>query len=152
MCDEVVAVRHGFAGVPVSELLARAKPREEAQYALIHAEPDYTTNQALSDLDREQNLIAYEAEGRPLEAEHGGPVRLVVPHLYFRKSAKWVTGIQLLREDYPRALGAERVPHARRSVEGRALRPAGPCENAPRPPLIRPVRERRDLNEAGEVG
>jgi DMSO/TMAO reductase YedYZ molybdopterin-dependent catalytic subunit len=90
-----------FGGVPVSELLARARPRDVARYALVHGEPEYTTNLALSDLDRPENLIAYEADGAPLTAEHGGPVRLVVPHLYFWKSAKWVTGIQLLQEDYP---------------------------------------------------
>ena len=90
-----------FAGASVSELLARAQPRAEAKYALVHAEPEYTTNLSLDDLNRPQNLIAYEANGQPLAAEHGGPVRLVVPHLYFWKSAKWVTGIQLLQEDYP---------------------------------------------------
>jgi DMSO/TMAO reductase YedYZ molybdopterin-dependent catalytic subunit len=90
-----------FAGVSVSELLARAQPQADAQFALVHAEPDYTTNLPLDDLDRPDNLIAYEADGQPLSAEHGGPVRLVVPHLYFWKSAKWITGIQLLQEDYP---------------------------------------------------
>jgi DMSO/TMAO reductase YedYZ molybdopterin-dependent catalytic subunit len=90
-----------FAGVSVSELLRQARPRPEAQFALVHAEPDYTTNLSLADLDRPENLIAYEADGQRLTSEHGGPVRLVVPHLYFWKSAKWITGIQLLPEDYP---------------------------------------------------
>jgi DMSO/TMAO reductase YedYZ molybdopterin-dependent catalytic subunit len=90
-----------FAGARVSDVLARARPRAQAKFALIHAEPEYTTNLSLEDLDRPDNLIAYEADGVPLTAEHGGPVRLVVPHLYFWKSAKWVTGIQLLQEDYP---------------------------------------------------
>jgi len=90
-----------FAGASVREILARARPRASAAYVLVHAEPGYTTNLPLSDLDRDENLLAYEAGGEPLDPEHGGPVRLLVPHLYLWKSAKWVTGFQLLHEDYP---------------------------------------------------
>ena len=88
-----------FRGVPVQELLKKAKPKGSAEYALVHAAPDYTTNLPLSDLDRRENLVAFTHNGEPLTAEHGGPVRLLVPHLYFWKSAKWVTGIELLDED-----------------------------------------------------
>lgn len=90
-----------FEGASVSALLARARPTPSARYALVHAAPDYTTNLPLTDLDRPGNLIAYTVSGEPLPAEHGGPARLLVPHLYLWKSAKWVTGIQLLQEDYP---------------------------------------------------
>jgi DMSO/TMAO reductase YedYZ molybdopterin-dependent catalytic subunit len=88
-----------FSGVPVSALLAEARPLPSACYVLVHAAPDYTTNLPLTDLDREENLLATHHSGEPLPAEHGGPVRLLVPHLYFWKSAKWVTGFELLAED-----------------------------------------------------
>src|SRR4029077_20272178 len=90
-----------FGGVAVSELLQRAKVRPSAHFVLVHAAPDYTTNLPLADLDRPRNLIALSWAGEPLTAEHGGPARLLVPHLYLWKSAKWVTGFQLLEEDYP---------------------------------------------------
>jgi DMSO/TMAO reductase YedYZ molybdopterin-dependent catalytic subunit len=84
------------------ELLAL--PRRETVcdiHVLVHAEQDYTTNIPLADLDRPANLLALSHGGEPLTPEHGGPVRLLVPHLYFWKSAKWVTGFELLREDVP---------------------------------------------------
>lgn len=90
-----------FAGVPVTVLLARARPMPAARFVLVHAEPDFTTNLPLADLDREGNLLATHHQGEPLSPEHGGPVRLVVPALYFWKSAKWVTGFELLEEDWP---------------------------------------------------
>jgi DMSO/TMAO reductase YedYZ molybdopterin-dependent catalytic subunit len=90
-----------FAGVPVRALLERAGVRPEARYALVHAEHGFTTNLPLDDLDRPENLLALSHDGEPLTPEHGGPVRLLVPHLYFWKSAKWVRGIELLEEDYP---------------------------------------------------
>ena len=90
-----------FEGVPVQALLARAGVRPEAAYALVHAEQGFTTNLPLADLDRPANLLALSHNGEPLTPEHGGPVRLLVPHLYLWKSAKWVTGLQLLEQDYP---------------------------------------------------
>jgi DMSO/TMAO reductase YedYZ molybdopterin-dependent catalytic subunit len=90
-----------FSGVPVREILRLATPKPSAKFVLIHAAPDYTTNLPLPDLDREDNLLATHHAGEPVTAEHGGPIRLVVPHLYFWKSAKWVTGFELLDEDWP---------------------------------------------------
>lgn len=90
-----------FEGVSVSSLLARARPLASATHALIHAEHGFTTNLPLRDLDLPANLLALNHSGEPLEPEHGGPVRLLVPHLYFWKSAKWVRGIELMEEDYP---------------------------------------------------
>ena len=90
-----------FEGVPVQEVLARAGVKPQAGYALVHAEQGYSTNLPLADLDRPANLLALSHNGEPLTPEHGGPVRLLVPHLYLWKSAKWVTGFQLLEEDYP---------------------------------------------------
>jgi len=90
-----------FRGVPVRALLERAGVTAAATHALVHAAPDYTTNLPLADLSLEANLLATHHGGEPLSAEHGGPVRLLVPHLYLWKSAKWVTGIELLDGDEP---------------------------------------------------
>jgi DMSO/TMAO reductase YedYZ molybdopterin-dependent catalytic subunit len=90
-----------FRGVPVRVLLERAGVKPGVSHALIHAAPDYTTNLPFPDLNREENLLATHHDGEPLSAEHGGPVRLLVPHLYLWKSAKWVTGIELMIGDEP---------------------------------------------------
>jgi len=90
-----------FEGVPVQLLLQRAGVKPEARYALVHAEQGFTTNLPLDDLDRPENLLALSHDGEPLTPEHGGPVRLLVPHLYLWKSAKWVRGIECLEEDVP---------------------------------------------------
>jgi DMSO/TMAO reductase YedYZ molybdopterin-dependent catalytic subunit len=92
---------NAFEGVPVREILARARPRASAGFVLVHAENGFTTNLPLADLDRPANLLATTHGGDPLPPEHGGPVRLLVPHLYFWKSAKWVRGFEVLEEDYP---------------------------------------------------
>ncbi|HEV8600773.1 MAG TPA: sulfite oxidase-like oxidoreductase [Gemmatimonadales bacterium] len=90
-----------FGGIPVQAILAAARPLPAARYVLVHAAPDYTTNLPLADLERAENLLATQHGGEPLPAEHGGPIRLLVPHLYFWKSAKWVTGFEFLAEDHP---------------------------------------------------
>ena len=72
-----------------------------ADYALVTSYGGYTTNLPLEDLLDGQAWVAYEYDGETLRPEHGGPVRLLVPHLYLWKSAKWVRGIQLLTEDEP---------------------------------------------------
>jgi DMSO/TMAO reductase YedYZ molybdopterin-dependent catalytic subunit len=90
-----------FSGVPVQDLLRRAGVRPEGRFVLVSAEQGFTTNLPLEDLDRPENLLALAHDGEPLTPEHGGPVRLLVPHLYFWKSAKWVRGLEVLDEDYP---------------------------------------------------
>jgi DMSO/TMAO reductase YedYZ molybdopterin-dependent catalytic subunit len=90
-----------FSGVPVRAILDASGVSPDARHAMVHAAPDYTTNLPLADLDREENLLATHHNGEPLSAEHGGPIRLIVPHLYFWKSAKWVTGFELLDDDWP---------------------------------------------------
>jgi len=90
-----------FSGVPVQLLLERAGVRPGASHVLVHADEDYTTNLPLSDLARDANLVATHFEGEPLLPEHGGPARLLVPHLYFWKSAKWVRGLELMEGDWP---------------------------------------------------
>jgi len=90
-----------FGGIPVRSIVQRAKVKPEARFVLVHAEQGYTTNVPLSDLDRPANLLALTHNGSDLDPEHGGPVRLLIPHLYLWKSAKWVTGFEFLEEDYP---------------------------------------------------
>ena len=90
-----------FEGVPVELILDRAGIKPEAHYVLVHGEQDYTTNLPLSDLARPGNLLALKHGDEDLTPEHGGPVRLLVPHLYLWKSAKWVTGFEFMEEDSP---------------------------------------------------
>ncbi|MET9241131.1 sulfite oxidase-like oxidoreductase [Nonomuraea sp. NPDC003709] len=72
-----------------------------AEYALIYSYGGYTTNLPLEDLLDGKAWIVHRFDGEELEPRHGGPARLIVPHLYFWKSAKWVRGIRLLNEDWP---------------------------------------------------
>lgn len=71
----------------------------EADYLMAFCDGGYTTNLAVEDVTGGKAWIAYGFDGRPLEPEHGGPARLLVPHLYFWKSAKWVRGLRLMRKD-----------------------------------------------------
>ena len=73
----------------------------EAGYVLAFCDGGYTTNLPLQDVTGGQAWLAFNYDGEPLRPEHGGPARLLVPHLYFWKSAKWVRGIQLLAHDEP---------------------------------------------------
>lgn len=90
-----------FEGIPLAPLLADARPSASAKYVLVHAEHGFTTNVSLDDLMRPANLLALTHNGQPLDAEHGGPIRLVIPHLYFWKSAKWIRGFEFMEDDYP---------------------------------------------------
>ena len=88
-----------WKGVRFTAVLERAKAKPEAQYALVLAEEGYTSNIPLDDLLRPDVLFAFEHDGEPLTVEHGGPLRLIVPHLYGWKSVKWVRGFMLLDHD-----------------------------------------------------
>ena len=89
-----------WEGVSTRELFSRVGVRPEARYALVHGyDSGYSTNLPLRDLLEEDVLLADTHDGQPLSAEHGGPVRLVVPRLYAWKSAKWVRGLELLAGD-----------------------------------------------------
>jgi DMSO/TMAO reductase YedYZ molybdopterin-dependent catalytic subunit len=90
-----------FEGVPASEVIGRARPRAGAAFAMVHSYGDYTTNLRLDDLMQDDVLFAFTHDGRPLTPEHGGPCRLVVPRLYFWKSAKWVRGLEFMRDERP---------------------------------------------------
>ncbi|QDF36733.1 sulfite oxidase-like oxidoreductase [Bradyrhizobium symbiodeficiens] len=90
-----------WEGLATRELLAACQPREDARFVTLHSHDGYTTNLALEDFAAEDALLAHSWSGQPLTEEHGGPVRLVVPHLYFWKSAKWLQSIEFLTEDAP---------------------------------------------------
>jgi DMSO/TMAO reductase YedYZ molybdopterin-dependent catalytic subunit len=90
-----------FSGVHIREIMRRIRPKPEARYVMIHADPDYTTNLALADLVDDDVLLATTHDGQPLTAEHGGPLRLVVPKLYFWKSAKWLRAFEFLDVNPP---------------------------------------------------
>jgi DMSO/TMAO reductase YedYZ molybdopterin-dependent catalytic subunit len=90
-----------WGGVAVSEILRRARVLPQASAVMVHADPDYTTNLLLTDLVSEDALLAWQHDGEPLPVDHGGPCRLVVPQLYFWKSAKWVRGFEFLDHNAP---------------------------------------------------
>ena len=90
-----------FKGVHWSELAKLVAPKPSARFVVAHAEQGFTSNVPLAAIEDEEALVAYEADGEPLTAEHGWPVRLVVPSRYFWKSAKWLRGLELLDHDEP---------------------------------------------------
>jgi len=90
-----------WRGVSVDTLLEHVELDRRAAFAVAWSDGGYTTNLPLPDVLNGRAFVAYEYEGLPLPAEHGGPARLVVPHLYFWKSAKWVRGLRLLETDAP---------------------------------------------------
>ncbi|WP_314412839.1 sulfite oxidase-like oxidoreductase [Streptomyces sp. DSM 40484] len=90
-----------FAGVSLDAFLDLARPAPEATHAVAYSHTGYTTNLPLADLTGGRAWIVWEYGDEPLPAEHGGPARLIVPHLYFWKSAKWIAGIRLLDHDEP---------------------------------------------------
>lgn len=95
-----------WEGVAVREILARARPRPEARFVMAVGHMSgkrygYSTNMPLADLDRDDVLLATKRNGEDLDPEHGGPMRLVVPHLYAWKSCKWIRGLVFMEDDKP---------------------------------------------------
>ncbi|MDL2403002.1 sulfite oxidase-like oxidoreductase [Rhizobium mayense] len=88
-----------WEGVSTRDLLDLAMPTAEANHVLLTSHDGYTTNLPLADFAAEDAILATAWEGQPLTGEHGGPMRLVVPHLYFWKSAKWLNRIELIGAD-----------------------------------------------------
>ena len=91
----------GWEGVAVSEALALARPKAEARFLIQHCGEGYTTNTPLADAVRPECLLADTLEGAPLPLEHGGPLRMLIPHLYAWKSGKFLTGLELSAADKP---------------------------------------------------
>jgi DMSO/TMAO reductase YedYZ molybdopterin-dependent catalytic subunit len=92
---------NGWEGVATRDLLARVMPKAEARFVMLHGYDGYTTNLPLEDFAAEDAILAHSWEGAPLSREHGGPVRLIVPHLYFWKSAKWLKQIDFRVREEP---------------------------------------------------
>jgi DMSO/TMAO reductase YedYZ molybdopterin-dependent catalytic subunit len=90
-----------FTGVSIDTLLEAAVPQPAATHVLAFSHTVYTTNLPLADVTGGRAWVAWEVDGQPLPRQHGGPARLLVPHLYFWKSAKWVAGLRLLDHDEP---------------------------------------------------
>jgi DMSO/TMAO reductase YedYZ molybdopterin-dependent catalytic subunit len=90
-----------FTGVSIDTLLEAARPKPAASHVLAFCHTGYTTNVPLADVTGGRAWVAWEVDGKPLPRQHGGPARLVVPHLYFWKSAKFVAGLRVLDHDEP---------------------------------------------------
>ena len=88
-----------WTGVRVLKLLEKFELRPIEKFAMVHCYGGYTTNLRLEDLLKPSSFLAYELNQKALPAERGGPVRLVVPHLYAWKSAKWISGIEILDQE-----------------------------------------------------
>ena len=88
-----------WEGVPFTAIAEMAGVRPEARHVLFHSEYGYTSNVPLEIAMDEQCLLAWHFDGRPMEPDHGYPLRAIVPHKYFWKSAKWLRGVELLTED-----------------------------------------------------
>ena len=92
---------NAWDGVLTRDLLEAVAPRAEARHVVLQSYDGYTTNLPLADFAAEGAMLALRWQGEPLAPAHGGPVRLVVPHLYFWKSAKWLQRIEFRTEDRP---------------------------------------------------
>ena len=90
-----------WTGVPVPSLLDRAGLLPQATHVVTYDHQGYSANLPLADATAPGCIVAYAYEGEPIEAVHGGPVRLVIPHLYFWKSTKWLRRIELVGADRP---------------------------------------------------
>jgi DMSO/TMAO reductase YedYZ molybdopterin-dependent catalytic subunit len=90
-----------WTGVPVAEIMKLIELKPEATHVMVHAERGYTTNLSLDDFLRDENMLVDTRNDEPITAEHGWPLRLFVPHLYFWKSAKWLRGFELMAGDRP---------------------------------------------------
>jgi DMSO/TMAO reductase YedYZ molybdopterin-dependent catalytic subunit len=90
-----------WKGVSVQTLLEQVAYPESVRYVITFCDGGYTTNLPLADVLGNKAWVVFNYEGKPIAPERGGPARLLVPHLYFWKSAKWVCGLQLVEQDQP---------------------------------------------------
>jgi len=90
-----------WTGVPIGEVMKQVELAADVRYVMVHAYGQYETNLPLTALLEEDVLFAHSWNGEPLTADHGGPMRLVVPKLYAWKSAKWVHGLEFMVNDRP---------------------------------------------------
>ncbi len=92
---------NAWEGVHIREIIQRAQPTDRAHFVVAHSWTGYTTNMPYGDFNDDDVLIAFDHDGAPIEPDHGGPVRLIVPKLYAYKSAKWLSGLEFLEQDHP---------------------------------------------------
>ena len=90
-----------WGGIALTEVLKLVRIKPQATHVVVRAEHGYTTNLSLDDFLRAENMLVDRRNGEPISPEHGWPLRLFVPHLYFWKSAKWVRGFEFLDRDRP---------------------------------------------------
>jgi DMSO/TMAO reductase YedYZ molybdopterin-dependent catalytic subunit len=90
-----------WEGLSTGALLEVVQPLETTRFVVLHSSDGYTTNLPLEDFAAADALLAHSWEGKPITREHGGPVRLIVPHLYLWKSAKWLKAIEFKTQDEP---------------------------------------------------
>ncbi len=90
-----------WKGVPMRTVLEQVQPLDGARFVIAHAEQGFTANLPIEAVMDDSAMLAYEAEGQPLTAEHGYPLRLLVPSRYFWKSAKWLRGLEFSDVDKP---------------------------------------------------
>jgi DMSO/TMAO reductase YedYZ molybdopterin-dependent catalytic subunit len=90
-----------WTGIKVTEFMRHVELDPKVTHVIEHCYGGYTTNLPLEDFLREENFFAHTLFGEPLPAEHGGPMRSVIPHLYAWKSAKWINGLEFLDHDEP---------------------------------------------------
>ena len=90
-----------WTGVPISEVMKLVQLKPEATHVMVRAEQGFTVNLSLDDFLRDENMLVDTRNGEPIPPEHGWPLRLFVPHLYFWKSAKWVRGLEFMHGDRP---------------------------------------------------
>lgn len=88
-----------WEGVSVDDVFAAAGIEPPTPFVLVHSSDGYSTNVPLADLTGGKAMVALSYEGKPISPDHGGPARLVVPHLYFWKSAKWISGLEFTQRD-----------------------------------------------------
>jgi DMSO/TMAO reductase YedYZ molybdopterin-dependent catalytic subunit len=90
-----------WSGVPISEIMKLVQLKPEATHVMVRAEQGFTSNMSLDDFLRDENMLVDTRNGEPITPEHGWPLRMFVPHLYFWKSAKWVRGLEFMHGDRP---------------------------------------------------
>ena len=90
-----------WKGVAAHTLIELAAPKPEARHVIFHAHDGYTTNVRLDQFDQPDVFLVHEWEGKPIERQHGGPIRVLIPRLYLWKSAKWVRRIEFSAADRP---------------------------------------------------
>ncbi len=90
-----------WEGIPINAIMEKIQLKPEATHVMLHAEHGWTTNLPLADFLKETSFLGTKHHGELLTPEHGYPLRMVVPHLYFWKSAKWLRGIEFMEKDKP---------------------------------------------------